>query len=328
MITAESQDAALALTSRKAPPIKPLPKPTFKVDSSKTDSTTKASAAPSPNTPAPTKPDNAGSTPAPATSSSGSTDQAASNKSDAPASVSVTEQGKVVLDFAHTMHGKPYCWLFSGKAKGCKGLSLFSSGNTGYLSNLEATTKDGKATLYKADSVSKYGTYCSSYTFQVAFLAANKLGLLSKMSKRDIEMWRQMWFGASKASVAVDGAQHSALLEQSTVSLPAFKLGRRLASLADAQPGDFVQINRNDKGAGHSVIFVDHVKDSKARIVGFKYIAANESNGVSYAQVCFDHHSVPSAPELAHGEDDAYHAACKGYGTAEYARVYVGRLGN
>ena len=226
------------------------------------------------------------------------------------------------------MHGKPYCWLFGGKARGCKGLTTVTGGNNGYLGALEATTTEGKGKLYSPDPFANYGTYCSSYTFQVAFKAADKLGLFSKLTKKQIEQWRVMWFGASSATVDVDGKKHSAVLEQSALSLVAFKLGKRLESLSEAQPGDFVQINRNDKGAGHSVIFVDYVRDSKRRNVGFKYIAANESTGVSYAQVCYEHDSVPNAPELKQAEDEAYTTACKGMHTADFDRLYVGRLGN
>ena len=55
--------------------------------------------------------------------------------------------------------------------------------------------------------------------------------------------------------------------------------------LEDARAGDFLDFSRNNK-TGHSVIFVDWVKDDSGKITGFKYFSSN-SKGVGFATEYF-----------------------------------------
>lgn len=63
-------------------------------------------------------------------------------------------------------------------------------------------------------------------------------------------------------------------------ALVQYKLGRNI-SKAEALPGDFVQIWRRPKkdkktGSGHSVIFLEWVRDEKRAVTGFKYWSTQE----------------------------------------------------
>jgi hypothetical protein len=52
-------------------------------------------------------------------------------------------------------------------------------------------------------------------------------------------------------------------------ALPALGLGRRITSLEDAQPGDFVQVWSGSWG--HSMIFLGWIRDDRGAITGLRY---------------------------------------------------------
>lgn len=65
-------------------------------------------------------------------------------------------------------------------------------------------------------------------------------------------------------------------------ALTTFGMGTMVTNWNQAQFGDFVQIWRWN-GSGHSMIFVDWVKDSTGAIIGMKYWSAQGStNGIGY----------------------------------------------
>jgi len=60
----------------------------------------------------------------------------------------------------------------------------------------------------------------------------------------------------------------------------AYGLGQAIDNLEDARPGDFCDFSRST-GSGHSVIFVDWVRDADGKLTGMKYFSSNKS-GVGY----------------------------------------------
>lgn len=115
----------------------------------------------------------------------------------------------------------------------------------------------------------KHRSYCCGMTLEV-FLEAYKTWLKEhggdRASMVSPDKWRQfesLWFVRE-----VNGPGPSAALEE-------FKLGRTIEP-NEALPGDFIQIWRTLKEgrkspSGHSVIFLDWVKDNGGKVTGIKY---------------------------------------------------------
>ena len=119
-------------------------------------------------------------------------------------------------------------------------------------------------------------SYCCGLTFEV-FCRAMQYRNIQKgldpddfngMSFSDLFNLLQLWY--------IEGPGDSPQF-----GIMAYGLGKKIEKLEDARPGDFLDFSRNNK-TGHSVIFVDWVKDATGNITGFKYFSSN-SKGVGYA---------------------------------------------
>jgi hypothetical protein len=108
-------------------------------------------------------------------------------------------------------------------------------------------------------SASKGGTYCCGYTFTVVMKVAEARGLLAKVSASKVRRFQQEWYGAA------DGSQD----KQCAAAVVDLGIGREIA-LADARPGDFIAFQRTNN-IGHSVVFLDWVRDTAGVIVGIHY---------------------------------------------------------
>jgi len=64
-----------------------------------------------------------------------------------------------------------------------------------------------------------------------------------------------------------------------------YGLGQKIMDWERAKPGDFMDISRNNK-SGHSIIFIDWVRDEQGKITGLKYFSSQKS-GVGYATEYF-----------------------------------------
>ena len=185
----------------------------------------------------------------------------------------------------------PSPWLSSdrpyGVATTVSGLSA-----TGFNSHvLAAISKFGNASyLWKGDGVTRTISYrgsviakpyqanvchCVGATFQVymdafeAWTRANKGdGTLKGLSVSQARSFRSVWYVASGGT------------EGSKAALSTYKLGTPVTSQSAAQPGDFVQIWRNN-GSGHSVIFSSW-KRTGGTISGLTYWSCN-SGGPGFA---------------------------------------------
>jgi hypothetical protein len=108
-------------------------------------------------------------------------------------------------------------------------------------------------------SKSSGGTHCSGYTFMVAFDVLNESKKLDALELTTVKNLQRNWFGTTEASGET----------QCLMALEKLGLGKGV-KMEDAKPGDFVQFWRNNK-SGHSVIFLDWIKDSSGKITGIKY---------------------------------------------------------
>jgi hypothetical protein len=121
-------------------------------------------------------------------------------------------------------------------------------------------------------------SYCCGYTFEV-FLRAMKLRNVQKgldpddfngMGFNDLFNMLQLWYIEGKG----DSEQRG---------ITSYGLGYAITNFEDARPGDFLSYSTTPPG-GHSVVFVDWVRDDQKKIVGLKYFSSNLSgtHGVGY----------------------------------------------
>jgi hypothetical protein len=126
-------------------------------------------------------------------------------------------------------------------------------------------------------------SYCCGYTFEV-FVRAMKLrniqnGLdpdeFNGMTFHDLFNALQLWYVEGKG----DSEQRA---------IVSYGLGRAITNFDDARPGDFLSYSTTPAG-GHSVIFLDWLRDGKNKIIGLKYFSSNLSgtHGVGYGQAHF-----------------------------------------
>ena len=124
-------------------------------------------------------------------------------------------------------------------------------------------------------------SYCCGLTFEVFYRAMRyrniQKGLdaddYNGMSFTDLFNLLQLWY--------IEGTGDSPQL-----GITSYGLGKKIESLEDARPGDFLDFSRNYK-SGHSVIFVDWTRDAAGKITGFKYFSSN-SPGVGYGTEHFE----------------------------------------
>lgn len=113
-------------------------------------------------------------------------------------------------------------------------------------------------------------TYCTGYTFSVAFTVALNRGLLNDFTDQNIVKMQEVWNAGNPASypkLCVD-----AISKPLASNLKA--LGKEV-TINEAKEGDFCQIWRSTK-SGHSVIVLEMIKKDN-KIIGIKYYSSNSS---------------------------------------------------
>lgn len=140
------------------------------------------------------------------------------------------------------------------------------------------------------------GTYCSGFTFCIAMEAAKERGLLRGKSAAAVRQFQKEWYGSTEAAAE----------RQCALAVERLGIGHEVKELADARPGDFMQIWRTNK-TGHSVLFLDWVREGD-EVVGIKYRSSQKStDGV--------------------GDRIEYFADAEGFdGKVDRRRTYVARL--
>lgn len=148
-----------------------------------------------------------------------------------------------------------YYWPKGKAAKGWKGTTC-------------DLVYDGQ-TVAKGDS--KGRCYCCGLTFEVFFRAYKKWAKskskpfkIGDLDAKGVNKLIRAWFGANGDRRCSLGA----IVDN--------KLGVHIKALKDAKAGDFVQLWRHNK-SGHSVVFVNWVRDENKAIVGLKYWSTQKS---------------------------------------------------
>lgn len=123
-------------------------------------------------------------------------------------------------------------------------------------------------------------SYCCGLTFEI-FMRAMKLRNVQQgrdpddfnsMTFHDLFNLLQFWY------IEGDG-------DSPQRGIVAYGLGHAIENFEDARPGDFADYSTTPPG-GHSVIFIDWLRDDAGKIVGLKYFSSNLSGtrGVGYGQ--------------------------------------------
>ncbi len=126
-------------------------------------------------------------------------------------------------------------------------------------------------------------SYCCGFTFEV-FVRAMKLRNVQKgldpddfngMTFNDLFNLLQLWY--------IEGKGDS---EQRAIT--SYGLGRAITDFEQVRPGDFLSYSTTPPG-GHSVIFIDWLRDDRKKIIGLKYFSSNLSgtHGVGYGAARF-----------------------------------------
>jgi hypothetical protein len=121
-------------------------------------------------------------------------------------------------------------------------------------------------------------SYCCGFTFEV-FVRAMKLRNIQKgldpddfngMTFTDLFNMLQFWY--------IEGPGDS-----EKRGITCYGLGRAITNLDDVHSGDFLSYDATPAG-GHSVVFIDWLRDDDNKIIGFKYFSSNLSgtHGVGY----------------------------------------------
>ncbi|MCA9261349.1 MAG: hypothetical protein KDA61_19170 [Planctomycetales bacterium] len=151
---------------------------------------------------------------------------------------------------------------------------------------------DGQVVL----AAQPHGTYCCGYTFAVAMDLCRQRSLLAGKSYREVKRFQKDWYGATE----------EAREKTCAYAVERLGVGREVARIADAQPGDFMQIWRINK-SGHAVVLLELLRKHEA-IVGIRYRSSQQlTDGV--------------------GDRTEYFADAPGQeGKLDRRRVYIARL--
>ncbi len=126
-------------------------------------------------------------------------------------------------------------------------------------------------------------SYCCGLTFEI-FIRAMKLRNVQKgldpddfngMTFHDLFNLLQLWYIEGKGDSPRKG-------------IVAYGLGRAITDFEAARPGDFCDYSTAPRG-GHSVIFIDWLRDQDGKITGIKYFSSNLSRtkGAGYGTAKF-----------------------------------------
>ena len=113
------------------------------------------------------------------------------------------------------------------------------------------------------------GTYCSGFTFSVAFETVKRLSVLPDSISPNLKRFQRVWYGIPPESME----------RQCVLALEEMQWGCA-KDLPEALPGDFIQFWRNNN-SGHAVIFINWVKNEKEQIIGITYRSSQkQTNGI------------------------------------------------
>jgi hypothetical protein len=123
-------------------------------------------------------------------------------------------------------------------------------------------------------------SYCCGLTFEILVRAMKERNIqkgidpddFNGMSFFDLHNLLQLWYIEGEGDSPQKGIED-------------YGLGRKIENWEEVKAGDFLDYSRNNS-TGHSVIFIEWVRDDAGKITGFKYFSSN-TRGVGYGREYF-----------------------------------------
>ncbi|MDP4087883.1 MAG: hypothetical protein Q8930_01280 [Bacillota bacterium] len=164
--------------------------------------------------------------------------------------------------------------------------------------------------IAKANPNGSRSSHCVGLTYEVFFkaiVARNiEAGLspdnINNMTIDNMRDFMLIWYNALGTPKSEGDQLAGAIVK--------YGLGTRIARFEDAKAGDFIDFSRSQ--SGHTVVFINWLRDKPGNIVGFKYWSTQESTGgISYKNEYFS---------------DNPQGAYKG--AVNRQQMYIGRVGS
>ena len=160
-------------------------------------------------------------------------------------------------------------------------------------------------------------SYCCGYTFEV-FLRAMKLRNIQRgldpddfngMTFNDLFNMLQLWYIEGKG----DSEQRG---------IVGYGLGKAVTDFEQVKAGDFLSYGTTPSG-GHSVVFIDWLRDDNKKIIGLKYFSSNLSgtHGVGYGSGHFSDSNPRGRGILRNSLKIAHVGAIKDYVRFDRANI-------
>jgi len=221
---------------------------------------------------------------------------AATSKADVQAVAAKSELNNYVLKVIPAYEGSKYPYLLNNDYDNYNGVT----GNIIYQGS----------PIAKANPNGSKSSYCVGLTYEVFFKAMqerNKEAGISpdnfnNMTINNMKDFLLIWYAAQGSSKAEGDQLAGAIVK--------YGLGTQITRLEDAKAGDFIDFSR--KKSGHTVVFINWLKDNKSNIAGFKYWSTQEStNGIGYKEEYFSDNPKGTLK-----------------GTVNRNQLYIGRVGS
>ena len=120
------------------------------------------------------------------------------------------------------------------------------------------------------------GSFCSSFTFYCVYKTITQNKIYEFPTFNNLQEFQKEWYGSTKESKET----------QCLYALKKIGCGNRI-NFESAVAGDFVQFWRNNK-TGHSVIFLNWIKDERGKIKGLRYRSSQKlTNGIGEREEFF-----------------------------------------
>jgi hypothetical protein len=198
-----------------------------------------------------------------------------------------------------------------------KVIPSYAGGKYPYLLNNDYANYNGvtENIIYKGSPIAKANpsgnksSHCVGLTYEVFFKAMqerNKEAGISpdnfnNMTIDNMKDFLLTWY-AAQGSPKAEGDQLAGAIVK-------YGLGTQITRLEDVKAGDFIDFSRIK--SGHTVVFINWLKDGKGNITGFKYWSTQAStDGISYKEEYFS---------------DNPQGTLKG--TVNRNQLYIGRVG-
>ena len=167
-------------------------------------------------------------------------------------------------------------------------------GNYPYLLNNDYANYNGVTrtlayqgkTLLKAHPSGNKASHCVGITFEVFFRAMQERNRQLGIPVDDFNgmNWDELFDFVLNWYVASGSKKTNNIV----LAVEKYGIGRAINRLEDVQPGDFIDFNR-ENGTGHTVIFINWIKNAGGNIIGLRYWSSQGSTGgISYNEEYFN----------------------------------------